>query len=275
MAHQLDYSRRRGPSVTLLLIVILLLAAAGGVGVYIYQTPERAAEPPKPPEFHFFYGRVVDQDGNPVAGAEIQVLASELGDNAVIHGATAPILETQRQFSVWSDERGYFMVSLRGTYQELTVKDVLKPGFEWVFDWYSTTPWGAEDGNRFYRFKGPRNEMRRIVPFSRCTRSAMRRPHHVHLVAEGMAGGSMDPLNWSSRPPAPTLLGLMRRSTNASGKPRRRRRMTSRATEQGRMLATCTALPRDQSRRIPAVNRRLRCRRHPLARRAAAPGLPA
>lgn len=157
MAHELDYSRKRGPSATLIVVVALLLTGAAVGGWFIYRVPKNAARPPQPPDYHFFYGRVVDQDGNPVAQAEVNALASELGDNAVIHGATAPVVETQKQLNAWTNQDGHFMLMFPGTYQELTIQEVIKPSHEWVFDWEWSTPWGDAHNNRFYRLAEPRN----------------------------------------------------------------------------------------------------------------------
>lgn len=141
----------------LIIIVALLISGAAIAGILIYRIPERAARPPKPPQFHWFYGRVVDQTGNPIPNAEIDVLAAEFGDNAVIHGSIAPILETQKTFTVASNQNGYFTVTLPGSYQRLTIQNIRKPGYEWVIDWYWTTPETGDADNRYYHLRGPRN----------------------------------------------------------------------------------------------------------------------
>lgn len=155
VAQTLDYSGPRLPSVTLIVMVALLLTAAAWGGYFIYQIPKNAAKPPAPPKYHFLYGRVIDQGGNPVVQAEVKVRASELGENTTINGSYGPIQGSQKQFSVWSDQRGYFMVTVGGTYQRLVIEDVIKPGYNWVIDW-AWTAWDRDRDNRVYNFQGPR-----------------------------------------------------------------------------------------------------------------------
>ena len=161
VAQTLDYSGPRRPSVALIVVVALLLTAAAWGGYFIYQIPKNAAKPPAPPDYHFFHGRVIDQDGNPVVQAEVKPVASELAANTLIAGSYGPNHATQNKFSVWSDRNGYFMVTIRGSYQHLLIHDIVKPGYEWVFDWapiesQGSNPYLSSQGNnRFYQFTGP------------------------------------------------------------------------------------------------------------------------
>lgn len=144
-----------------MVVVALLLAGAAIAGVLIYRVPQDAATSPRPPDVRWFYGQVVDQDGKPIQQAEIKVVVSELGENTIMVGSNAPIIATQRTFSVWTNQWGTFAVQVPSSYQQLTIEDVVKPGYEWVFDWaWGSLPYDEPEWrrtNRIFHFAGNRN----------------------------------------------------------------------------------------------------------------------
>ncbi len=160
MVHELEYSQRRGPSATLIVVMALLFCGIVAVGWFISSMPGNApgaVERPRSPDIRMFYGRVIDQNGNPVAEAEVEVVTSEMADDAGTAGPFAPVLGTQEKFTVHTNRQGYFTVILQEGYQELMIEDIIKPGYEWVVDWSWNVPWGVESDNRIYRLAGPQN----------------------------------------------------------------------------------------------------------------------
>jgi hypothetical protein len=89
---------------------------------------------PVAPPVILFYGRVVDQDGKPLQGAEIVVTRGRLAmatDSAMIAQDT----QSKVTFSVYTNKAGNFFVMMPLPMHVLTIDNIKAEGFEWVFDW--------------------------------------------------------------------------------------------------------------------------------------------
>jgi hypothetical protein len=104
---------------------------------------------------HLFYGRVDDQNGNPVIGAAI---AASSGELVMLRGGSAGVVrrfETQQKYLTQSDAEGAFSIQVAPGHNDLSIDGVSKPGFEWLFDlaWTLNTPDKTSD-NRYYHLRG-------------------------------------------------------------------------------------------------------------------------
>jgi hypothetical protein len=108
-----------------------------------------------PAAAHLFYGRVEDQNGNPVVGAEI---AASSGELVMLRGGSAGVVrrfETQQKYLTQSDAQGAFLIRVATGHNDLSIDGVSKPAFEWLFDlaWTLNTPDKTSD-NRYYHLRG-------------------------------------------------------------------------------------------------------------------------
>src|SRR6266542_3368904 len=97
-----------------------------------------------------FYGLVIDERGQPVIDATVRLGVEEVdfGPDGLGH----PVPGTINHQSLRTDSSGRFAVrAVPGN--NVTILEVSKPGFEWVFDWaYGYGLPGALSSNRFYSY---------------------------------------------------------------------------------------------------------------------------
>ncbi|WP_428939448.1 hypothetical protein [Fontivita pretiosa] len=137
-----------------------VLALSSVCLVFVRGQSRPVAEDPRSPEAamkrypKLLYGRVEDQDGQPIDGAEIFVQTAELVGNQVTPGMISPRQETMKRFSVFSDRLGRFGIQYPHTHNEVTIERIEKEGYEWVFDWAWHAQADQKDNNLVYRSPG-------------------------------------------------------------------------------------------------------------------------
>lgn len=95
-----------------------------------------------------FYGQVVDEEGNAVAGAQVDASSFQRKENFLIPGSKVRARNTEKRIAVTTDLSGRFeIVSYDG--DELHFNGITKPGYEWVIDWAWTASLREFD-NRYY-----------------------------------------------------------------------------------------------------------------------------
>lgn len=118
-----------------LLLVMVLFASAGGVPGEEHTIPEWAKKALKEAQSNEvpveFYGKVVDQFGDPVEDAEVRTRLQRVGINYVWE---APLVS----YTVRTDYRGFFAIPPKGTRPvpglSLTFDDMRKDGYETIRD---------------------------------------------------------------------------------------------------------------------------------------------
>jgi hypothetical protein len=123
-------------------LLILLTLAALSTGAWFII---RAANQPR----ITFYGMVIDERGQPVTDATVHLIADEFHFGKGRFGQLVP--GSANDCWLRTDAAGRFHVhDMPGNH--LTIMDVSKPGYDWIFDWaYAATE--LPDGNRFYLFE--------------------------------------------------------------------------------------------------------------------------
>jgi hypothetical protein len=102
-----------------------------------------------------FHGRVEDQDGKPLKGAELVVLTSRWIPNPQTPGGRALDKASEKQFSVFSGDSGTVLIIMPPGADYLRIDAVKKDGYDWVFDWVWTLPWPHnKNSNRSFSFDG-------------------------------------------------------------------------------------------------------------------------
>jgi hypothetical protein len=116
----------------------------------------RPTAAPAPSQPHLFHGKVIDQSGNPVQGAEIVVQVSEMQPNPIIAGGLIPNRLPKNHFSVYSGVTGNFLVTLPPPNHVVEIQAVKKEGYDWVFDWAWSlgTPSHGDGDNRLFILPG-------------------------------------------------------------------------------------------------------------------------
>jgi hypothetical protein len=112
--------------------VIACLACMAAVGLYLLVGPGHGSTGQQlVPVFH---GLVTDAQGQPLEGAEVDVVTSQLAVNPMTGGVLKGKSKLQ-QFVVVSGRDGRFSFRLQGGRNVIQIRGVSKPGFSWVFDW--------------------------------------------------------------------------------------------------------------------------------------------
>ena len=124
--------------ILLVICGITLIAIVGGWLVVRAETQPKVT----------FYGLVIDERGQPLADATVRlaVMENQLGPDGFRH----PVPGTAHHQTLRSDSSGRFEVrAVPGN--NLTILEVSRPGFEWVFEWaYGYGLPGALSSNQFY-----------------------------------------------------------------------------------------------------------------------------
>jgi hypothetical protein len=129
---------------------VLIIAALFAAGVFVVGVGSCNRSPQAPPRL--FYGRVIDQSGNPVPDAEIVVQLSQMQMNPIVPGGVVPDHLPQNQFSVRSDAAGSFVVTIPPPNHVVEIQSVKKDGYDWVIDWawsLSVPPHNLGDNRQF------------------------------------------------------------------------------------------------------------------------------
>jgi hypothetical protein len=102
-----------------------------------------------------FHGLVVDERGQPIAGARVVAAAYNVKP-ALVTQELQRIMDTEATQTVETDERGRFALTFVDRY-DLYIQSVAKPGYDWMFDlaWNLRRPGFERKENRFYRFANP------------------------------------------------------------------------------------------------------------------------
>jgi len=95
----------------------------------------------------------VDQDGRPVDGVEVVVRTAELTPNQVMVGA-GNVPSDARTFSVYTNDRGDFLVNLPMGQNDLEIQDVRKEDYDWVKDWAWQIPAHRKENTLAFQFPG-------------------------------------------------------------------------------------------------------------------------
>lgn len=129
------------------------LVAAGLMVATCCSACERSASPPSavtPPIL--FYGKVIDQAGQPIAGAEVDYQLSKLEHNPIIAGGLVADRLPQNRATVQSGVDGGFVIQVLHPNHILTIEAVMKGGYHWVIDWawsLSVPPHNDGDNREF------------------------------------------------------------------------------------------------------------------------------
>jgi hypothetical protein len=138
----------RGKALPVAMLLLLLGLAACVIGWFAIGRKHAPMSPP----YRFFYGRVVDQEGQPISGAQIIVQLSRMAENPLYPGGTLPDRLPQNRLSVYSDTTGTFQISIPPPNHAVEIMDVRAPGYTWLIDWAWTVslnkPQAGE--NRFF-----------------------------------------------------------------------------------------------------------------------------
>jgi hypothetical protein len=111
-----------------------------------------------------FYGSVVDGNAIPIAETEIQVRITSWVPNPTYPGYMESNTKA-KQFSVYTDVWGRFRVLMWPPDQILTIVNVQKSGYQWVFDWaWTLRPEDAKNDNRQFELPGPVRKGRLYFP---------------------------------------------------------------------------------------------------------------
>jgi hypothetical protein len=100
-----------------------------------------------------FFGHVADQDGRPVEGVEVVVRSAELIPNPVMVGA-GNVPSDARTFSVYTNDRGDFLVNLPAGHNDLEIQEVRKAEYDWVKDWAWQIPAHRKENTLAFQFPG-------------------------------------------------------------------------------------------------------------------------
>ncbi len=135
-----------------LVAIVVVVAAAFAIWYYPAGVPTPAA--PAGAAWHMFFGMVEDEVGNPVEGVEVSVWTAETVMNPT-SGGHVHRTETQKRFSVYTNARGRFFVTMPERHNWIVIEKVIKPGKEWVIDWaWTAGPTYRDHDNRVYQFPG-------------------------------------------------------------------------------------------------------------------------
>lgn len=120
-----------------IIIMSFLLLLSGGViaGWAWMARHNEQKRTTNPSMIRFFHGRVVDQEGNPLRGAEMVVQISPFADNFLYPGHMVPARRPENKFSTYSGVTGAFFLSLREPKQVVEILEVKLPGYTWLVDW--------------------------------------------------------------------------------------------------------------------------------------------
>jgi len=111
------------------------------------------------PVMKFFHGRVVDQDGNPLQGAELAVQMSPFAANPIYPGVL-PARRPENMFSAYSGVTGAFFLTLTAPKQIVEILDVKLAGYTWLIDraWQVPPQLPHPDDTRWFVLAGPYTE---------------------------------------------------------------------------------------------------------------------
>jgi len=111
--------------------------------------PAAGGAPPAPT---LFFGRVTDQDGVGLDAVEVVVRTAELTPNPIMPGGNVP--SNGKTFSVYTNDRGSFLVMLPVCHNDLVIEDVRKAGYDWVRDWAWQLPERKGENTVAFQFAG-------------------------------------------------------------------------------------------------------------------------
>jgi len=133
------------------ILAILAACCLSGASCDRRTTTMTAASQPR-----LFYGKVIDQDGNPVRDAEIVVQLSEMTDNAITAGSHVPDRLPKNHFSVYSGVTGSFLITVPPPNYVIEIEAVKKDGYDWVIDlaWTLGVPPHNDGDNRLFMSPG-------------------------------------------------------------------------------------------------------------------------
>lgn len=139
------------PNKWISLVLLVGLVATSAVVYFVYGQENQSKKPAR--QILTFYGRIVDQDGNPLS-AEVDVQASQMvrSDPAFGHGSVAD-RKPENKFTVYPGENGVMLVMFSSPNHVLEILDVKHPGYTWLKDYaWSNGPDGRGSNNEQREF---------------------------------------------------------------------------------------------------------------------------
>lgn len=181
------------------------------VGISAFMAYRYAAQREEDRQSRLFYGIVIDQDGKPLQGVEVQVFLTGFTQNPVMMGI-APDSDNQTRFSVFTGPDGTFQVKVPQRYEQLSIEAVILQGYDWVFDWIwngGGERFGAGD-NRHYKFSGKYVRAGEYVPDPARPAifplHAKGNPSPATLPSRGGSDKRRDSLKWITNEPTPLAI---------------------------------------------------------------------